>query len=150
MAKKAHRHARTLDGLTEEQADASYAAEVAPSLRLPAQVGNVYTGSLWLSLASLLDAQAGALEGQRIGLFSYGSGCAAEYFAGTVAQGAGAYAQGLQLSLPLEKRKALSFSDYEAIRRGDAEADRRPAGEPVPGKGPRFLGVRDDRRVYQG
>jgi hydroxymethylglutaryl-CoA synthase len=84
MARKAHRHVLALEGRGEAEADASFAQEVAPSLRLPAQVGNIYTGSLWLSLASLLEAEAATLEGQRIGLFSYGSGCTAEFFAGTL------------------------------------------------------------------
>ena len=81
-----------LEGASEAEADASYTAEVAASLRLPSQVGNIYTGSLYLALASLLEAEAAELEGQRIGLFSYGSGCCAEYFAGRVVKGAGAFA----------------------------------------------------------
>ena len=149
MARKAHRHARALDGLSEEAADASFAAEVAPSLRLPAQVGNVYTGALWLSLASLLESDAKALEGQRVGLFSYGSGCAAEFFAGTVCPGAGAFAARLAISQPLERRRALSFAEYVQIRQDEGAADRRPVTE-APGEGVRFLGVQDDKRVYAG
>lgn len=147
MAKKAHRHALGLDGLSQERADASFREQVAPSLRLPAQVGNIYTGSLWLALASLLEAEAASLQGRRIGLFSYGSGCAAEFFAGTVAQGAGAAAAALGISEPLERRRALSVQEYEAIRRADSHADGRAAQEPVAGI-VRYLGVRDDRRVY--
>jgi 3-hydroxy-3-methylglutaryl CoA synthase len=52
MARKAHRHRRMMDGLGEADADASFAVEVGSSLRLPAQGGSVYTGSLYLALAS--------------------------------------------------------------------------------------------------
>ena len=151
MAKKAHRHACQLDGLTDAEADASYQREVAPSLRLPSQVGNIYTGSLYLALASLLDAEAGALEGQRIGLFSYGSGCCAEFFAGRVVTGAGAMAAQLALAEPLADRRRYTVPEYEAIRRGDDAADRQPVQSEVRPAAGRvaFAGVdAEQRRVY--
>ena len=128
MAKKAHRCARGLDGLTEAEADATFEAEVASSLAFPQEVGNSYTGSLWLSLASLLHREAGPLEGQRVGLFSYGSGCAAEFFAGRVVAGAAEQVAKLSLAAPLEGRRAYTVGEYESIRSQDTEADRRPAG----------------------
>jgi hydroxymethylglutaryl-CoA synthase len=97
LARKAHRHLSGLRGFGDAEADASFATEVAPSLRFPSEVGNVYTGSLYLALASLLDAEASQLEGERVGLFSYGSGCCAEYFAGRVQPGAGAFVEDLAL-----------------------------------------------------
>ncbi|HET9620394.1 MAG TPA: hydroxymethylglutaryl-CoA synthase [Kofleriaceae bacterium] len=147
MAKKAHRHVCAIDGVAEAEIDASYQREVAVSLRLPSQVGNIYTGSLYLALASLLDAEAGALEGERIGLFSYGSGCCAEFFAGRVVRGAGAMAAQLRLAEPLAGRRRYTFAEYEAIRRRDEEVDRQPvAGAAFPGVA--FLGVDGERRVY--
>ena len=151
MAKKAHRHVMQLEGVSEAEADASYNAEVAPSLRLPSQVGNIYTGSLYLALASLLEAEAGELEGKRIGLFSYGSGCCAEYFAGRVQPGAGAFADKLQLAAPLKDRRRYSFAEYEQIRLRDEEGDKRPVngeGHGLPEGSVAFVGVDSDRRVY--
>lgn len=46
-------------------------------------VGNLYTGSLYLSLRSLFD-QATLKPGRRIGLFSYGSGAEGEFYSGTI------------------------------------------------------------------
>ncbi len=151
MARKAHRHLASVRGLAESDADATFDAEVAPSLRLPSEVGNVYTGSLYLALASLLDAQAAQLERKRIGLFSYGSGCCAEYFAGTVVPGAGAFAEELALGAPLADRKPLSIAEYEAVRRADVEADQRPARAEVAPESAvvSFLGVEAERRVYR-
>jgi hydroxymethylglutaryl-CoA synthase len=151
MAKKAHRHLMQLEGKSDAEADASYGAEVASSLRLPSQVGNIYTGSLYLALASLLEAEARELEGQRIGLFSYGSGCCAEYFAGRVQPGAGAFAESLRLAEPLTDRRRYSFAEYEQIRLRDEEVDKRPVnGEAheLPDGAIAFLGVDSDRRVY--
>lgn len=129
MAVKAHRHRRALDGLGEAAADAGFAAEVAPSLILPGQVGNVYTGSLYLALCSLLHHEAGVLAGGRIGLFSYGSGCTAEFFAGRVQPEAQALVEELGLTEPLQGRRRLTIPEYEELRRADERADRRPAGE---------------------
>jgi hydroxymethylglutaryl-CoA synthase len=149
MAKKAHRHLMQLDGKSDAESDATYATEVAVSLQLPAQVGNIYTGSLYLALASLLHAEAGQIEGQRVGLFSYGSGCAAEFFAGRVASGAGAFVEQLALAEPLANRRHYTIAEYEAIRHADAEVDQLPVqpGEFAPGS-VAFLGVDGEKRVY--
>jgi hydroxymethylglutaryl-CoA synthase len=151
MAKKAHKHRLSLEG-REAELDASYEKEVAPSLRFPSLVGNVYTGSLYLALASLLDAEAAQLEGQRIGLFSYGSGCTAEFFSGRVAAGAGKMAAQLALAAPLDARTRLTVPEYEAIRHADGAVDRAPVGTlPAPSLAERtvaYLGIDSDRRVY--
>jgi hydroxymethylglutaryl-CoA synthase len=149
MARKAHRHACAIDGMDEAAADASFAAEVSTSLELPAEVGNVYTGSLYLSLASLLNAEAATLEGARVGLFSYGSGCTAEFFAGRIVAGAGAHAARLDLAQPLQGRRRYSVAEYEAIRGADSESDRRPrAATPARPGEVAFEGVEGDRRIY--
>jgi hydroxymethylglutaryl-CoA synthase len=150
MARKAHRHARQLDGLSEAEADATFATEVAPSLALPAEVGNVYTGSLYFALASLLRAEAAKLEGARVGLFSYGSGCAAEYFAGRIVPGAGALVESLALAAPLEGRRRYGVAEYEAIRAADADADPVFAGARPPSRPGEvaFAGIENGRRIY--
>jgi hydroxymethylglutaryl-CoA synthase len=149
MARKAHRHARMLDGLSEAEADASFAKEVESSLAFSAEVGNVYSGSLYLAIASLLHREAKAIESARIGLFSYGSGCVAEHFAARVAEGAGAFAARLALEAPLTDRRRYNMEEYEAIRALDAESDTfavRPSGAR---KGEvAFAGVDKDRRTY--
>ena len=155
MARKAHRHRRMIDGLDAAAADATFADEVATSLLLPAQIGNVYTGSLYVALASLLHAEARAIEGRRVGLFSYGSGCVAEFFAGRVVPGASSLVARLDLDAPVRASIRLSMSEYEAIRRGDLDADRRAAPPLAPlhlgaSELPvAFLGVDTaDRRIY--
>lgn len=150
MAKKAHRHLMQLLGKSEAEADASYAVEVASSLRLPSQIGNIYTGSLYLALASLLDAEAVSLAGQRISLFSYGSGCAAEFFCGQVAEGAGEFMKQLDVAAALEGRKRYTFEQYEAIRKADDEVDHRPVEAMNFPFGVAFAGVdAEHRRVYR-
>jgi hydroxymethylglutaryl-CoA synthase len=155
MARKAHRQRKLIDGLTEQAADESFGIEVEPSLRLPAEVGNIYTGSLYLALASLLHHEAAAIVGRRVGLFSYGSGCAAEFFAGRVSPEAPAMVERLALDEPLHGRRRLSIAEYEELRRGDTAADLRLAPERVAegtdamDRAAVFLGVdASERRVY--
>lgn len=159
MAKKAHARRCQIDGLDEAAADASYEREVEPSLRLPSQVGNIYTGSLYLALLSLLHHQAGELAGKRVGLFSYGSGCAAEFFAGRVRPEAAALLSAMDVTAPLRLRQRLSFPEYEALRTGDAQADQRPAEAAetaapgaalkLPELRPRYFGIDpQERRIY--
>jgi hydroxymethylglutaryl-CoA synthase len=148
MAKKAHRQMAALEGRSEAEADASYEVEVARSLDLPSRIGNVYTGSLYLAFASLMNAEASQLEGKRISFFSYGSGCTAEFFAGTVSQGAGAFAKALAVDAPLQNRRGYTFAEYEAIRLGDDEADQKVVDTASLNGEVAFAGVDRDSRVY--
>ena len=49
-------------------------------------VGNIYTGSLYLSLISLLENRD-LRTGETIGLFSYGSGSVGEFYSATLVEG---------------------------------------------------------------
>jgi hydroxymethylglutaryl-CoA synthase len=48
------------------------------------EIGNCYTASLYISIISLLENNLSDLSGQRIGLYSYGSGAMGEYFSAVV------------------------------------------------------------------
>lgn len=50
------------------------------SLLLAKQLGNIYTGSLYNGLISLVCDTSVDLQGKKILMFSYGSGCAASMF----------------------------------------------------------------------
>lgn len=78
------------------------------------QVGNLYTGSLYLGLISLLE-NSELKVGDQIGLFSYGSGTVAEFFSGTLVEG---YQNQLLTTLhqkQLAERKGLSIAEYEEM-----------------------------------
>ena len=150
MAKKAHRQVMSIEGKTEAEADACYETEVARSLDLPGQVGNIYTGSLYLAFASMMNAEADQLEGQRVTFFSYGSGCTAEFFAGTIVPGAAAFTKQLAIDAPLKTRRKYSFAEYEAIRKADNDVDRKPVEAGNWKGGVAFTGVDKDARQYQG
>ncbi|MEI5992156.1 hydroxymethylglutaryl-CoA synthase [Enterococcus termitis] len=78
------------------------------------QVGNLYTGSLYLGLISLLEnGQLNA--GDQIGLFSYGSGAVAEFFSGTLVEGYQKYLLTDLHQKQLQEREKLSISAYEEM-----------------------------------
>ncbi|MGW0182335.1 hydroxymethylglutaryl-CoA synthase [Nocardia sp. NPDC003345] len=80
MAYKAHRHLlRTQGGAATRQ---SLAAALAPTTHYNRVLGNSYTASLYLALASLVE-HGGDLTDTPIAMLSYGSGCVAEFFSVT-------------------------------------------------------------------
>ena len=108
------------------------------------RVGNTYTASLYLCLAALLEAEGRALAGQRLGLFSYGSGCCAEFFTGAVPRAVEAVADAGVAAL-LAGRTFIDVLAYEQLVRGGEVGGAPPAdfaGEFV------FAGVRNQRREY--
>ena len=145
MARKAHRHLRLQDG--DEAGDESFDRLVGASLELPAVVGNIYTGSLYLALTSLLDRSTATLDGKPIGLFSYGSGSCAEFFQGTVTPGAQEKVRALGLTAMLDARRALTLAEYEAVMREREALDERPLTA-APADDFRFLGVDAHKRTY--
>lgn len=78
-------------------------------------VGNIYTGSLYLSLLSLLEQKEALKEGSRIGLFSYGSGAVGEFFTGVLEPGYQKQLNSLQHKDRLLQRRKVSVAEYETI-----------------------------------
>lgn len=76
------------------------------------QVGNLYTGSLYLGLLSYLQ-NGHAKAGQRLGLFSYGSGAEGEFYSGVLQPG---FENQLNdVSADLVDRQQVSVSEYEQL-----------------------------------
>jgi hydroxymethylglutaryl-CoA synthase len=115
LAEKAHNHlykfatATTVDTLLTTK---QLLETVQPSLHYIRQVGNCYTAALYLAFISLLDHANEGLAGKRIGFYSYGSGCVAEFFSGVVQPG---YQQLLHKAYHhnlLATRYNLSYQEY--------------------------------------
>ena len=92
---------------------AHFAQAALPALRLNRQTANLYSASLYASLAGALEV---APPGARLGLFSYGSGACAELFSGIVAEGAAAREAARGLSAALEARAPVSIPVYDRLR----------------------------------
>lgn len=116
MVRAAHRkmmraHARGVD------CEADFERRVAPSLRYPASIGNLCSGSVYTSLASVID-HADIDDGARVGLYSYGSGCSAEFFSGVVDPDSRQAVRAMRIAERLDQRATLAFSEYVTILRG--------------------------------
>lgn len=92
-----------------------HAERVAKSLIVPTNTGNMYTGSVYSALASLLYFEGSeALQGKRIGMFSYGSGLAASLFSCRVRGDVSYITKVLDLKNKLESRTTTTPQQYEA------------------------------------
>ncbi len=109
----------------------AFARKVAPSLSIAREVGNVYSGSLYLAFVSLLEQTRGEpLAGKRILFGSYGSGASAKVFSGVVAEGYSGPLEKLHVHDELRPegeggvRVALRVSEYVRLHElSDSEID---------------------------
>ena len=135
-----------------QQLQDSYAKRCAPWLTLNAEIGNIYTGSLFLSLIDLLRQAGSQLAGQQISLFSYGSGCGATYCLGRITESAGEWEARLDPSAQLAARRRLSIDEYEDLVRAGEHADRLETLNPGDfglSSGLYYTGTRGDQRHYE-
>ncbi|HAT54201.1 MAG TPA: hydroxymethylglutaryl-CoA synthase, partial [Lactobacillus sp.] len=112
-------------------------------------VGNLYTGSLYLSLLSLL-ANGHLVGGEHLGLFSYGSGAEGEFYTATVQAD---YHNGFDQSAILQvlnNRQQVTVAQYEQLFADQLPTDGStrkldPANDPA-----RFVltGIENEQRQY--
>ncbi|MGU7950213.1 hydroxymethylglutaryl-CoA synthase [Streptococcus suis] len=77
-------------------------------------VGNIYTGSIFLSLLSLLENSRALETGNQILFYSYGSGAVCEIFSGQLVEGYRDHLQENRLE-QLNQRTKLSVKEYEQV-----------------------------------
>ncbi|TQE46035.1 hydroxymethylglutaryl-CoA synthase [Streptococcus suis] len=97
--------AETLERLTERFQEAIVYNKV---------VGNIYTGSIFLSLLSLLENSRALETGDQILFYSYGSGAVCEIFSGQLVEGYRDHLQENRLK-QLNQRTKLSVKEYEQV-----------------------------------
>lgn len=143
MATKAH------DRLSKIAMRDSDFTKIQDSLHYSRLLGNSYTASLFIGLASLLEQSAEDLSGKRLGFFSYGSGCVAEFFSGRVMPG---YQNHLKRRLHeslLKERTALSVPEYEAFFSFRLPQDGSLFSTPRHNTGRfRLAGIKNHERLY--
>lgn len=84
------------------------------SITYSRQIGNIYTGSLYLGLLSLLEQANNLKAGDKIGFFSYGSGAVSEVFSGRLVDGYQDMLRSDRLT-DFAKRQVLSVDAYEKL-----------------------------------
>ena len=93
-------------------------AFIAPGERASQQIGNMYTGSIFMALLStLIDARIQEIDitGRRIGFLSYGSGSKSKVFSGVVQPNYLDHLEGVRPFDHLERRTQIDFATYEKL-----------------------------------
>ncbi|MFM8454035.1 MAG: hydroxymethylglutaryl-CoA synthase [Gammaproteobacteria bacterium] len=149
LVERAHEAVRKVNGLPRLTEEALH-AEMQAALFYGREMGNCYTAALYLSICSLLENTPEDLSNQRIGLYSYGSGCVAEFFSGKIMPGYHAYLNTSAHQAFLASREALSIPEYEAFYNFKYPQDGSSVEVPAAQKGKyRLAAVENHKRIYQ-
>ncbi len=86
-----------------------------PALRYNAQFGGSYTSATFLALMGLIDSFDDLEAGDRVSMFSYGSGSCAEFYSTRIGAHARERVAAAALQAGLDARQRVSVAEYEAI-----------------------------------
>lgn len=115
MVKGAHRMLlRKFEQLSPAAIEEDFETRVLPSLAFCMRIGNIYSAALYLALCALIERAEFATE-RRVGLFSYGSGCASEFYSGVVSPRAKAMLTSFRVAERVAERYALTMEEYETL-----------------------------------
>jgi hydroxymethylglutaryl-CoA synthase len=115
LVEKAHQHLLKINNDNKNIADENWMDQLECTLAYGRLIGNSYTASLYVSLACLLDNVQEALANKRIGLYSYGSGCVAEYFSGVIQPGYQATLNTAYHTNLFANRILLTYEEYKSF-----------------------------------
>lgn len=142
---------RTILAEASEAQQADLLAHYQASTRYSRQIGNIYTGSLYLGLMSLLEQDDTLQAGDRIGLFSYGSGAISEFFTGILQPNFQQQLATQKHATLLAKRQPLTMAEYATQFQTELPEDGRQVTldltlDPAPVV---LTGMQDHERIYQ-
>ena len=141
---------KILDKSVSEEKKAQLQYNFDQSILYSQRVGNIYTGSLFLGLLSLLENQPQLKAGDRIALFSYGSGAVSEIFSANLVPGFEQLLDHKRME-KLDQRTVLSVADYERLFYEEVDLD--PSGsqvfEPATHQTFALTEIKEHQRTYQ-
>jgi polyketide biosynthesis 3-hydroxy-3-methylglutaryl-CoA synthase-like enzyme PksG len=160
MVKGAHRDMmRKMVKANPKDIEADFERRIMPGLLHCQRVGNIMGATTMLSLASTIDH--GDFETpQRIGCYSYGSGCCSEFFSGVATKDSQDRVRALNIKKQLDDRRELSMAEYETLLAGNnavrfgtrnvvLDGGFLPQARAAQGKGTLFLtSIREFQRHY--
>ncbi|PAA67102.1 hypothetical protein BOX15_Mlig024673g2, partial [Macrostomum lignano] len=148
------RSSKEFESVCLKASQGQFDEQASPCLLLARRTGNMYTPSVYASLVScLIGASPSELVGQRIALFSYGSGLAAAMFSVTCTDDPHRLAQ-LIGSLShvtgwLDDRKKVTPEEFHRVLQEREEAYAKKP-EPYSAESPRFGGLRGGTHYLAG
>ncbi len=118
MVFRAHRTLlRFGERLSKKEAQADFDAKVRPGLHYNSQLGGTYTASTFFALMGMLDTVEDIHPGDRISIFSYGSGSCAEFYSARIGEKAKERVAEVNFQALLDARRRLTVEEYEEIER---------------------------------
>lgn len=160
MVKGAHRDLmRKMAKANPKEIEADFERRVMPGINYCQRVGNIMGATTMLSLVSTI-AHGDFATPQRVGCYSYGSGCCSEFFSGIVTKDAQERVRALRLTEQLDNRYELSMDEYESLLVGSnavrfgtrnvvLDTDFIPQARSAQGKETLFLtGIKEFQRQY--
>lgn len=113
---------KIMDQILSQEEQSKLQENFDKSILYSQKVGNIYTGSLFLGLLSLLENSENLKAGDKIALFSYGSGAVAEIFSVNLVEGYEKQLTTNRLEL-LDQRQELTVAAYEELFFAEAQLD---------------------------
>ena len=160
MIKGAHRDMmRRMVKANPKEIEADFERRLNPGLIYCQRVGNIMGATMMLSLISTID-HGDFHTPQRIGCFSYGSGCCSEFFSGIVTKDGQQRVRAMRIKDQLDKRYELSMEEYDSllvsnndvkfgVRNVVLDADFIPQARSAQGNGTVFLTeIKEFQRQY--
>lgn len=145
MSKKAFGALREVAGAEADHLDEKSYAE---SQIYGRQIGNTYSASLYIGLASLLDNCDEDLTGRNVGLFSYGSGSVGEFFSVSVVEGYRRRLRSHAHRALLARRREIDYETYIAWFYNSVKlTEDRVSPMQTTGRY-RFAAIDEQRRIY--
>lgn len=118
MVKGAHRDMmRRVAKAAPKDIEADFERRLMPGLTYCQRIGNIMGATTMLNLFSTIE-HGDFDTPQRIGVFSYGSGCCSEFFSGVVTKDGQERVRARRVREQLDQRYELSMEEYEQLLRG--------------------------------
>ncbi len=116
MVKGAHRNLmrKHVKGIAPADIEADFTRRFTPGITYCQRVGNIMGATAMMALASTID-NGDFSKPQRVGVFSYGSGCCSEFFSGVVNQQSQDRLREIDIKGQLDKRYELTMDEYESL-----------------------------------
>jgi polyketide biosynthesis 3-hydroxy-3-methylglutaryl-CoA synthase-like enzyme PksG len=116
MVKGAHRNLmrKHVRGITPADIEADFVRRLTPGLTHCQRVGNIMGATAMMSLASTIE-HGNFEKPQRIGVFTYGSGCCSEFFSGVATREGQSRVRAMKIKEQLDRRYELTMDEYENL-----------------------------------
>ena len=93
----------------------SFKKKVLPSIQYAKEIGGTYGGSVFIALLATIDQATDLVAGDRLGIFSYGSGSCAEFYSVLCTEKSKAVAAKSGIVALLKNRYVINVQEYEAM-----------------------------------